>query len=117
MLFSGVSVPRFGRLLLGASFVGLLRVRILDGDSSPLKFLFVALESLSHSLASSSVSELFSSLQIGDGRLSGSGVSSFLAVGVGVALLARVFRIRLSEPCRLRRCGRLLLAPGVFFHR
>lgn len=111
-------MPRFGRLLLGASFVGLFRVLILDGDSSPLKFLLVALESLSHSLASSSVNELFSSLQIGDGLLSGSGVSSFFVVcGVGVALLARVFLIRRNEPWRLLRCGRLLFAPGVFFHR
>lgn len=98
-MLSGVSVPRFGRLLFGASLLlGLFRVLILEGDSSPLKFLLVALESLSHSLASSSVNELFSSLQMGDGLLSGSGVSSFLVVGVGVALLVRVFLIRRNEP-------------------
>lgn len=32
---SGISVPRFGRLLLGWSLACLLRVRIRDGDSSP----------------------------------------------------------------------------------
>lgn len=44
----------------------------------------------------------------------GSGVSSFLFVGV---LLARVTRLRRSEPARRLRCGLLLLAPGVFFHK
>lgn len=91
------SEPRLGRLLFGWSLACLLRVRMRDGDSSPsssrpavvepvaanvtvglvriLKVtldlrLFVALESLSHSLASSSVSELLSSFEIGDGRAS-----------------------------------------------
>lgn len=32
---SGISVPRFGRLLLGWSLACLLRVRMRDGDSSP----------------------------------------------------------------------------------
>lgn len=77
----------------------------------------MVLESLSHSLASSSVSELLSSFVIDAGLVSvdvGSGVSSFLFVG---ALLARVTRFRRSEPARRRLCGRLLLAPGVFFHK
>lgn len=115
VLVSGVSPPRFGRLLLD-SLAGLFRVRILDGDSSPansllavFERLFVMLESLSHSLASSSVSELLSSVAVG------SGVSSFLLFG-GV-FVCRVTRIRRNDPARRRRCGRLLLAPGVFFHK
>lgn len=89
----------------------------------------VALESLSHSLMSSSVTELFSSLEMGDGRDDdsvtaddGSGVASFLLLFGGVLLLllalllVRVLRRR-SDPARRRRCGRLLFAPGVFFHR
>lgn len=89
----------------------------------------VALESLSHSLMSSSVTELFSSFEMGDGRDEdsvtaddGSGVASFLLLLGGVLLLllalllVRVLRRR-SEPARRRRCGRLLFAPGVFFHR
>lgn len=71
--------------------------------------LLVILESLSHSLASSSVSELLSSVAVG------SGVSSFLFGGV--LLLFRVTRIRRNEPILRRRCGRLLFAPGVFFHK
>lgn len=60
---SGVSVPRFGRLFEFCSLaVGLLRVLILDGESSPsVEPLFVLLESLSHSLASSSLADEFSS--------------------------------------------------------
>lgn len=46
----------------------------------------------------------------------GSVVSSFLLFG-GVLLLARVERILLNEPGRRRRCGLLLFAPGVFFHK
>lgn len=89
----------------------------------------VALESLSHSLMSSSVTELFSSLEMGDGREDdsvtaddGSGVASFLLLFGGVLLLllalllVRVLRRR-SDPARRRRWGRLLFAPGVFFHR
>lgn len=89
----------------------------------------VALESLSHSLMSSSVTELFSSLEMGDGRDDdsvtaddGSGVASFLLLFGGVLLLllalllVRVLRRR-SDPARRRRWGRLLFAPGVFFHR
>lgn len=170
-LESGVSPPRFGRLLFD-SLACLFLVLILDGDSSPAvslfagfepkihnkkkrknkkfidhnsvlhsKFnremfirLFVMLESLSHSLASSSVSELLSSCNNNKNGFKrcnqlkfslkiitnnntvavGSGVSSFLFGGV---LLARVTRIRRNEPARRRRCGRLLFAPGVFFHR
>jgi len=84
----------------------LLRVLILEGDSS---LLWVRLESLSHSLASSSVSELFSSLETaGEERLAvsdaavaaavavvavcGSGVSSFFGGVLLLLLLARVTR-------------------------
>lgn len=113
-------------LLLLLLFCCLFLVLILEGDSS---LLLVRLESLSHSLASSSVRELFSSLETaGDERFAvsaadaaavavvaacGSGVSSFL----GGVLLARVTRLRRKALCLRRRCGRLLLAPGVFFHR
>lgn len=45
---------------------------------------------------------------------SGSGVSSFL---VGVVLARVTARFRLNELCLRRRCGLLLLAPGVFFHK
>lgn len=94
--------------------------------------LFVILESLSHSLASSSVKELLSSwntIKIKQNHYIvrypcyllemltvavGSGVSSFLLLGV---LLARVTRFRRCELGRRRRCGRLLFAPGVFFHK
>lgn len=139
--------------------VGFWRVLILDGESSPVSpppppaaaeaavataaaaaaaataaaalslMALVALESLSHSLMSSSVTELFSSFEMGDGRDEdsvtaddGSGVASFLLLLGGVLLLllalllVRVLRRR-SEPARRRRCGRLLFAPGVFFHR
>lgn len=88
----------------------------------------VALESLSHSLMSSSVTELFSSFEMGDGRdedsvtaEDGSGVASFLLLFGGVLLLLALLLVRVlrrrSDPARRRRCGRLLFAPGVFFHR
>jgi hypothetical protein len=123
---SGVSVPRFGLLLEFCSLaVCLFLVLILDGESSPsVEPLFVLLESLSHSLASSSLStdEFSSAFETDEVRAGatvsvgacGSGVCSFFVL---VLLFVRVLRIRLNEPCRRRRCGRLLFAPGVFFHR
>lgn len=111
---SGVSVPRFGLLLEFCSLaVCLLRVLILDGESSPsVEPLFVLLESLSHSLASSSLTDEFSSaFEMGVGLAGvtvvavgacGSGVCSFFVL---VLLFVRVLRIRLSEPCRRLLCG------------